>query len=98
MIQKPEALSACASVCNANFVNVCVRCKCVFVTQIVLNCVCVCVCVCVRVCVFVARLQLASRAVVLELVIDFLFVVKESAELQDDGDDVEGTRSCVYRC
>jgi hypothetical protein len=49
------------------------------------------------VCVRVARLKLAPKAAVRELVIDFLFVENENAELQDDGDDVEGTGSCVYR-
>ena len=80
------------------YVCVCVSCefresvqsvcfKCVFTTRFLS------LCVCVR----LTHLQPAPKATERVLFSDFVVVDAENEELQDDGDDVEGTRCCVER-
>jgi len=55
----------------------------------------VCVSARTRACVRDTRLQSALRAVVWELVFDFLLVDEKNDKLQDDGDYVDWQRHCV---
>jgi hypothetical protein len=79
-------------------VCVCVSCEfCESVESVCCKCVFATLFLCVRACVRVTHLQPAPKATARVLFNDFVVVDAENEELQDDADDVEGTRCCVQR-